>query len=92
MWVCVIRLVFRGKTGFVFLVVKRFEESVVYVRLKWKIRVGIDKVPDWVRFINAFTMFATILENVTHDCQVVRYAISVQFSITQSSTAHFRAA
>lgn len=60
--------------------------------LKWKIREGIDEVPDWVKFLNAFSMFATILENVTHNCQMVRYEFSVQFSNTQSSTAHFRAA
>lgn len=74
---CVIRLVFRGKTGFVFFVVKRFEESVIYVGLKWKIREGIDEVLNWVRFLNAFSMFATVLENVTHNCQ---YGTSRNFS------------
>lgn len=37
LYVCVIRLVFRGKTGFVFLVVKRFEESVVKMENKRRI-------------------------------------------------------
>lgn len=35
--ICAIRLVFRRKTGFVFLVVKKFEENMIYEGFKVEI-------------------------------------------------------